>query len=310
MVNTSLRSLLLQFFKSPFAVLECSNILPTFGIKPQLPIYSLVAPLAYISCLPRFALLKWCMNMEGPGSNHSSSSTVIGLKLHRTLTPENSLASSPSTVFESSCGSSVHDSSISLGIQQYESSVDDSIPPWWEAEAEDILRGTDLQAIRLLCRYRIYRDSSIPASILRTRWTPTMDTFLLQLTAEIHSRRNIDDLDLDQKVEVLLRWLEPSYPADRTWLHSPFPALQLNASHVASELNEQSWSLFRDITFSDFVREALYPEANVEPVETFKDWHDDLFYQVLDQLEQFPAEEEKFVQIQQVRTILSTFFPR
>ncbi len=232
--------------------------------------------------------------MEGPGSTHSFSSTAIELEPHRPLTPENSLASHPSTLFESSCGSSVHD----------------SILPWWEAEAEDILRGTDLQAIRLLCRYRTYRDSSIPASILRTRWTPTINTFLLQLTAETYSRRDVDDLDLGQKVEVLLRWLEPSRPADRTWWHSPLPALQPNAAHVASELNEQSWSLFRDITFSDFVREAFYPEETVEPVETFKDWHDDLFYEVLDRLERFPAEEEKFVQIQQVRTILLTFFLR
>lgn len=137
-----------------------------------------------------------------------------------------------------------------------------------------------------------------------------MDTFLLQLTAEIHSRRNINDLDLDEKVEVLLRWLEPSRPADRTWWYSPLPAMQSNASHLASELNEQSWSLFRDITFSDFVRKAIYPEETVEPVETFKNWHDDLFYEVLDQLERFPAEEEKFLQIQQVRTILLIFSPR
>lgn len=37
-------------------------------------------------------------------------------------------------------------SSIALSLRSsYISSIDDSIPPWWEAQAEHILRGTDLQ---------------------------------------------------------------------------------------------------------------------------------------------------------------------
>ena len=225
------------------------------------------------------------MKMEEHGSNHSHSSTASNLKLHRPL-PGNSLASSSSTLFESS--------------------VDDPVLPWWEAEAENTLRGNNLQAIRLLYRYRTYEDSSIPASILRTNWTPTLDAFLHQLTVETCSRHDVDDLDLDQKVKMLLKWLEPSRPADRNWWHPPIPAMHLNASDLASELNEQSWLLFRDITFSDFVREALYPGETVEPIETFKDWHDSLFHEILDYLARFPAEEEKFVQVQQVSTIVLT----
>ena len=73
------------------------------------------------------------------------------------------------------------------------------------------------------------------------------------------------------------------------------PELEPNASHIAIELNGKSWSLFRNITFSDFIREALYPGTTVKPIESFKDWHNCLFYKVCDYLKQFPAEEEKFV---------------
>ena len=230
--------------------------------------------------------------MEGPGSNHS-------LTLHRLL-PENSLVSTSSTFFEDTCGSSVHGSSLSSGIQQHVTSVDDPKPDWWEVEAKEILQGTDLPAIRLLCRYRTYRDSRIPALILRTSWTTTCDTYLRQLTAETSSPREIEHLDLDQKVEVLLRWLEPIRPTNRSWWHMPLPSLLQSPSQIISELKEQSWSLFRDITFSDFVREALYPEEFIKSIETFIDWHDTLSYVLLGHLERFPAEEEKFTQIQRV----------
>ena len=96
---------------------------------------------------------------------------------------------------------------------------------------------------------------------------------------------------------MLLGWLEPSRPADKKWWLSPLPALLPNAWRVALELNEKSWSLFRDITFSDFVRKSLHPRETVEPVEAFKDWHDYLFYELPDRLKRFPAEEENFVQV-------------
>ena len=44
----------------------------------------------------------------------------------------------------------------------YASSADDSPLGWWEDGAENILRGHDLQAIQLVCRFRTYRDESPP----------------------------------------------------------------------------------------------------------------------------------------------------
>jgi len=312
--NLYLRSPSIPFFRS---ISECSNIFLTFGIlSPNEWVqlwcvsYTRVPPLCR---LPHLALLAWYVTMQGPGSRRGSISTTDELELHRLLKPENSLPSRPSTLFESSYAISVHESSISPGSQSYASFVDESILPWWEAEAEDILRGIDLQTIRLLCRYRLYKDSSIPASIPRTRWTPILNSFLLQLGVGTYSRSDIDNLDLDQKAKELLTRLEPSIPDDDgPWgcLPSSAAFFQLDASQVASKLNEESLSLFKNITFLNHVRKALYPGETIDPVEAFKGWHDDLFHLVLGRLKSFPAEEEKFVQIKQVRIILLRLSPR
>lgn len=234
-----------------------------------------------------------CITMQGPAARRGSFSTVN--EFHRPSTPQDSLASDSSTLCISS--SAVSSSS------SYISSIGDSVPPWWQAQAEHILRrDTDHQAIRLLCRYRTYRESSTPASILRTRWTPILNSFLLNLSAGTYSQSYIDDLGLDQKVKEILTWLEPSRPDNRSWWHSSLSAvwLQPDASLVASELYEESLSRFADITFLDYVREALYPDESVLPLEAFEDWHDDLFNQISDRLEMFPGETEKFVQVIQV----------
>lgn len=129
-----------------------------------------------------------------------------------------------------------------------------------------------------------------------------MNNFLLRLSAGTYSRSYTDDLDLDQKVKEILTQLEPSRPDNRSWWHSTPSAalLQPDAPLVALELYEESLSWFADITFLDYVREALYPDEDVQSLEAFEDWHDDLFNQISDRLEKFPGETEKFVQVIQV----------
>lgn len=236
--------------------------------------------------------------MQGPTSRHGSTSTVNSLGLHRSLTPSNSLASSPSTIFELTPPNS------------YASSVNDSILPRWDAEAEDILRGTDLQVIQLLCRYRTYRDDSIPGSILRTRRAPILDSFLLRLSAGTYSHRDVAYMDLDQKVQEILQRLVLSFPVEDPWKHwaSRAVLLESDASYIAFQLNNESLSWFRKITFSDYVREALYPGEYVDSVEDYTDWHNGLFKKVLDRLENFPNEVEKYAQIEQVSAAPTLLF--
>lgn len=59
-------------------------------------------------------------------------------------------------------------------------------------------------------------------------------------------------------------------------------------------------SRFRKITFSDYIREALYPEEYIDSVEDYIDWHNGLFHEVFDHLKNFPDQVEKYAQIKQV----------
>ncbi len=92
----------------------------------------------------------------------------------------------------------------------YPSLADYSAAHWWETGAKDILRGTDLYAIHLICRFQTYRNRSDPGSILLTRWAPILDSFLLRLRPG--HRATVVDLDKDQKVEEILKLLIPSLP--------------------------------------------------------------------------------------------------
>ena len=231
------------------------------------------------------------MTMQGPTSRRGSTSTVDSLELHGSLTLANSLRSSPSTLVDET-----HSHSNA-------SSVDHSIlAAVWEAAAEDVLRSTDLQAIQLLCRYCIYEDYSVLRSILRTRWVSVLNSFLLQLSAGTYSRDDVDNLSLDLKIQVILQRLVPPLPVRNLRSHweSLAALLESDASYVALQLDEGSLSWFREITFSDYIREALYPEGYVDSVEKFIDWHNNLFNDSFHYLEHFPHAVEKFAQIAEV----------
>ena len=235
--------------------------------------------------------------MQGPASRRGSTPTVNHFELHRPSTREDSLTSCPSTLVGSYNTAPVTDS--------YASSLNDALLPWWEPEAEIILRGTDLQAMQRLYRYRTYHGEHIPGSVLRTRWPSILSSLLLHLSSGTFSRRDVDILNLEQKVEEILKRLAPSRSVWVHWDSSvSYPALlESEASRVASELEEESLSCLRRIPFSDYIRVALYPEEYVDSVEAFKDWHDGLFNQVSDRLESFPEEEGKYAQIEKVSAV-------
>lgn len=241
--------------------------------------------------------------MQGWGSRCSSRSTIDDLELHRSSTPETSRASFPSTLVE------LTSSACSAPSVSYEPPANDPVRPWWEAEAEKILRGPSLQAIRLLCRYRVYRDDSTPGSILQRRWPSSLNSFLVNLSAGTYNWGDVADLCLEQKVMEILKRLVSSIPVANVWrdLASPTLLLEENASHLASKLNEESLSRLQNITFTDFVRRALYPEESIEPILDFEDWHDSLFNLVCNNVERSLLEAWKYVQIEQVSKAASKF---
>lgn len=244
-------------------------------------------------------------------SRRGSYSTISHLESHRSSTPENSQAASSSTFVEYSTPASDVTSFSDVSSVSNASSANDVVWPWWEAEAEHILRGPDLNAIQLLCRYRTYRDSSIPASILRPRWAPSLNNFLLQLSAGAYNRSDVDDLELDQKVREIMKRLVPPVPAadNRRDLVSSTLLLEPNAWRLTTTLDNESSLRCRQITFVDYVREALYPEETVEPIESFIDWHDSLFNAISSRLEDFPEQAVKYTQIEHVSAAVTIAIP-
>ncbi len=136
------------------------------------------------------------------------------------------------------------------------------------------------------------------------KWAPILSSFLLRLDARTYSRDKVAGLDLDQKVEEILKRLVPSLPATNTWRDLPSPTILLepDALCVALKLSEESLAQFRKITFQDYIREALYPGETVDCVEGFIDWHDGLFDQVSNRLEKHPEEVGRYARIEQVST--------
>ncbi|KAI4227189.1 MAG: hypothetical protein L6R40_008218 [Gallowayella cf. fulva] len=182
----------------------------------------------------------------------------------------------------------------------YASSADDSSSGLWEDGAEDILRGYDLQAIQLVCRFRTYRDESLPRKILRTRWPHLLSTFFVSLHAG--DWETVVELDVDRKVERILKQLIPSFlppdPLDIQPLHDLLH--EADVSRAASELNKKSCSAFKKIAFSDWARAARDPDEYVDTVEDFFDWHGSLQDLLEDPLHQLPDERAKYIQMEKV----------
>ncbi|KAL9105019.1 MAG: hypothetical protein Q9163_000116 [Psora crenata] len=240
--------------------------------------------------------------MQGFGCGRGSNSTVDNLNLYHSSTPENYRASSPATLVEYTPALFDAPSVSDISSVFYVPSANASIWPWWEAEAENILRGPNLHAIQLLCRFHIYKDDSIPESALRKRWRSRLNSFLIELCAGTNNCSDVAALDQDQMVQEILKRLVPSVPVAHTCrdLVSSTLLLEPDVTRLASKLNNESSLRFQNVTFADYIKEALYPEENIESIIDFNDWHDSLFNIVSDRLEKFPAEAVKYAQIEQV----------
>ena len=193
-------------------------------------------------------------------------------------------------------------SAISAAPPSY-TSWDGQTAEWWDVEAERILRGSNLQAIQLLVRFRPYADESLPRSILSKRWTFRLNTFLHHLGLE-EDCRTIVDPDVDSKVEEILKRLVSSPTADFQGYWTPQKAInEPDASRLASGLNEASSIEFQRISYPDLVRQAIYPDDYVDAVEDFIDWHNGLLEQIHGHLKTFPDEIGKYDQVERVSPI-------
>ena len=128
--------------------------------------------------------------------------------------------------------------------------------PWnsdLDVEAARILRTSlSIQDIKLVLRFRPYQDETLPRFALQTRWEARLNDFLDWL----HIERN--ELDKYQKVEAIIKQLAPPPPPKVCWNWTPSDAMyETDIERIATEIEEQSHSQFKEIPFEDWVRRSL-----------------------------------------------------
>ncbi|GFF26852.1 hypothetical protein IFM61606_09835 [Aspergillus udagawae] len=179
---------------------------------------------------------------------------------------------------------------------------DSEIPPffvpyrWWEDEATTVLWAFDVQEIKRVIRYGLFRDPNLPRTSLQSRNSTTIDTFLLSLL-EPHERFLLSNLSHVQKVEEILRRSTISSPPSVPW--SWFPSQKdrdLDPRALARDIDAESHLHFKRISFEELVRYSLgYPAASVN---WFLQQHTALYIHLLNYLNAFPEEVARYTEVE------------
>ncbi|MCJ1385856.1 hypothetical protein MMC17_008980, partial [Xylographa soralifera] len=176
--------------------------------------------------------------------------------------------------------------------------------PWnsgWDVEAAQILRTSlSIQDIKLIFRFRLYQDETLPRFALQTRWEAMLNNFLDWL----HIER--DELDKYQKVEAILRQLAPPPPRKVCWNWTPSDAMyETDTERIAAEIDEQSHSQFKEFPFEDWVRRSL--GFYVPSVAEFCNQHSELRGQLNAHLNNHPEAYLKYVCVAKALSSRSPF---
>jgi len=181
----------------------------------------------------------------------------------------------------------------SVAVLQDQSSSDQR-PDLRVHEAKMILRSCDVRNIELLCRFGLYRDENIPASILQGRQESRLDVMLKCLG--IHA----DNWDRVTKVKAILERLAPRRPLTTSqWTWTPFHQMDgMDADRIADDLDERWCDQFKEIPFEDWVRWAQgYSTASVAE---YLGWISASRDQLAKHLQQVPEAFEKYTQVERV----------
>ncbi|XHG09339.1 hypothetical protein AWENTII_012406 [Aspergillus wentii] len=179
---------------------------------------------------------------------------------------------------------------------------------WWEDEATTVLWAFDVQEIKRVIRYGLFRDGSLPRTALQSRNATTIDTFLLTLV-EPHERLFLANLSHVQKVEEILRRTSVTSSPLMAW--SWFPSLQdseLDPRAIAVAIDSESHLHFNRISFEEWVRYSLGYSAAA--VEWFFQQHTAFYIHLLNYLHSFPEEVGRYVEVEQHLRTRSPFAHR
>lgn len=170
---------------------------------------------------------------------------------------------------------------------------------WWEDEATTVFWAFDIQEIRRVIQFGLFRDENFPRTSLCARTVDAIDNFLIALS-EPHEYQLLGNLSHIQRVEEILRRssISPFQPIPWSWL-PPQSSPTLDAREIAAAIEAESHFHFRQIAFEEFVRAALGYKAIF--VEWFLQQHAALYIILQDHLGAYPEDIPLYTEVEKVR---------
>jgi hypothetical protein len=170
---------------------------------------------------------------------------------------------------------------------------------WWEDEATTVFWAFDIQEIRRVIQFGLFRDENFPRTSLCARTVDIIDNFLIALS-EPHEYQLLGNLSHIQRVEEILRRssISPFQPIPWSWL-PPQSSPTLDAREIAAAIEAESHFHFRQIAFEEFVRAALGYRAIF--VEWFLQQHAALYIIFQDHLSAYVEDIPLYTEVEKVR---------
>ena len=170
--------------------------------------------------------------------------------------------------------------------------------PWWEDEATTVLWAFKNLEIRLVIRYGLFREESLPRSSLLHRNPDAIDAFFMAVT-EPREHQLLGHLSHMQRVEEILRrsGLPPFQPVPWSWL--PQMSTQpLDPQALAHSIEAESHFQLSRVAFEDIVRASLGYTAT--SVDWFLMQHTALYIHLQEHLRAFPDDIPVYLEVEKV----------
>jgi len=151
-----------------------------------------------------------------------------------------------------------------------------------------------IQDIQRVCQFCLEPDDRILEATLQRRWEPRLQLFLEELGVQSKS------LNREQKIEVLLRKHIPpvsSLTFNSRWVPSDV-LYETNVGIIATTVDHESLSHFRNIPFGDWVKQAC--NIQVASLAGFMKRHCLLREEISNHLHRFPHSFEKYARVEMV----------
>ncbi|KAL4884729.1 hypothetical protein BJY04DRAFT_169827 [Aspergillus karnatakaensis] len=164
---------------------------------------------------------------------------------------------------------------------------------WWEDEATTILWAFNVDEIKRLIRFGLFKDEQLPRMALQTRNLGTIDDFLTGL-ARPRERLHLGNLSHVQKVEEIIQRCRMTAPPLVTW--SWLPSRSADPLAIAKSIDTESHLHFVRISFEGLVRYSLgYSSSRVD---WFFQQHTAFYALLVDHLNAFPEDLARYAEVE------------